>query len=204
MTDAARSPITFWFDFGSPYAWLASAQIEEVAARCGRPLAWRPILLGVIFRETGMAPLAEQRLRGDYARRDVARLARRLGLPFATATPPAGTSLSLARVFYAIALSDASLAARFAREALAAVFARGEALDQLETAMAFAARLGPDSGEAARQALSPAAREALRSTTSEALAAGVFGAPFFIVDGEPFWGQDRLPMLEAWLREGPW
>jgi 2-hydroxychromene-2-carboxylate isomerase len=204
MTHAARSPITFWFDFGSPYAWLASAQVEEVASRCGRPVAWRAVLLGVIFRETGMVPLAEQRLRGDYARRDVARVARRLGLSFATATPPTGTSLSLARVFHAIALSDASLAARFAREALAAAFARGETLDDLATAQAFAARLGRDAGEAARQALSPAAREALRSATAEALAVGVFGAPFFVVDGEPFWGQDRLPMIEAWLREGSW
>lgn len=204
MTDAMHSPITFWFDFGSPYAWLASTQVEAVAARCGRPLAWRAILLGVIFRETGMLPLAEQRLRGDYARRDVARIARRLGLAFATATPAAGTSLSLARVFHAIALSDAELAARFAREALAAVFAHGEALDDLESAQAFAARLGPDANDAACDALSPAAREALRAATAEALALGVFGAPFFVVDGEPFWGQDRLPMLEAWLREGPW
>jgi 2-hydroxychromene-2-carboxylate isomerase len=204
MTHAAPSPVTFWFDFGSPYAWLASAQVEGIASRCGRPVAWRAILLGVIFRETGMAPLAVQRLRGDYARRDVARVARRLGLPFATATPPAGTSLALARVFHAIALSDASLAARFAREALAAVFERGEVLDELAAAQAFAARLGPDAGEAARQALSPAARDALRAATAEALEAGVFGAPFFVVDGEPFWGQDRLPMLEAWLREGSW
>lgn len=204
MTDATRPPITFWFDFGSPYAWLASAQVEEIAARCGRPVAWRAILLGVVFRETGMAPLAEQRLRGDYARRDVARIARRLGLAFTTATPGAGTPLSLARVFYAIALSDAELAARFAREALAAVFARGEALDDLESAQAFAARFGGDADGAACDALSPAAREALRAATTEALALGVFGAPFFVVDGEPFWGQDRLPMLEAWLREGPW
>lgn len=204
MTDATRPPITFWFDFGSPYAWLASAQVEEIAARCGRPVAWRAILLGVIFRETGMAPLAAQRLRGDYARRDVARIARRLGLPVVTATPPPGTSLSLARVFHAIALSDAERAARFAREALAAVFAQGEALDDLASAQSFAMRLGREAGDAACDALSPAAREALRAATAEALALGVFGAPFFVVDGEPFWGQDRLPMLEAWLREGPW
>ena len=204
MTQAAPGPITFWFDFGSPYAWLASTQMEVVARRCGRAVRWRAILLGVIFRTTGAVPLGEQRLRGDYARRDLGRLARRMGLPFTTATPPPGTSLALARVFHAIALRDAALAARFAEEAFMAVFAHGEALDGLGAAQALAARLGPAAEAAAAEALSPAARTVLRVATAEALADGVFGAPFFVVDGEPFWGQDRLPMLEAWLREGPW
>ncbi len=204
MTQAAPGPITFWFDFGSPYAWLASTQVEATARRCGRTVRWSAILLGVIFRTTGAAPLGEQRLRGDYARRDLARLARQIGLPFATATPPPGTSLALARVFHAIALTDAGLAARFAAEAFMATFAQGEALDGLDAAQALAARLGPAAEAAAAEALSPAAREALRAATQEALAQGVFGAPFFVADGEPFWGQDRLPMLEAWLRGGPW
>lgn len=198
------APIAFWFDFASPYSWLAAERVEEVAARCGRPVAWRAILLGVVFRETGMAPLPAQPLRGDYARRDVARLARWLGLPFATAFAPDGTSLALARVFHALHLADPPLAARFTREALAASFGQGEDLSTLEAAQALAARLGPRAAEAARQAEAPAARAALRAATEEAIGLGVFGAPFFVVDGEPFWGQDRLPMLEAWLREGPW
>ena len=57
MTQAAPGPITFWFDFGSPYAWLASTQVEATARRCGRAVQWRAILLGVIFRTTGMRPL---------------------------------------------------------------------------------------------------------------------------------------------------
>jgi len=204
MTQAAREPITFWFDFASPYAWLASTQVEAVAQRCGRAVRWRAMLLGVIFRRTGMVPLGEQPLRGDYARRDLARLARCAGLPLATATPPAGTSLALGRVFHAIALRDEALAARFARKAFMAVFEQGETLDHLDAAQAFASRLGPAAGAAAADALAPAARTALRDATEEALAQGVFGAPFFVVEGEAFWGQDRLAMLEAWLRDGPW
>lgn len=202
----ASSPpgaITFWFDFLSPYAWLGAAQLGAVAARCRRPVRWRAILLGVVFRHTGMVPLAEQGFRGDYVRRDVARLARRLGLDFATATPPPGTSLALARVFHAIDLEDPVLAARFAEAALTATFARGETLDSVEAAQAFAARLGPSAAGAAANALGAEARATLRTATQDALAQGVFGAPFFIVDGEPFWGQDRLQLLEAWLRERP-
>ncbi|CAH0131653.1 2-hydroxychromene-2-carboxylate isomerase [Roseomonas sp. CECT 9278] len=204
MTSAAPGPITFWFDFGSPYAWLASTQVAATARRCGRTVRWRAMLLGVIFGTTGASPLGVQPLRGDYARRDLGRVARRMGLPFATATPPSGTSLALARVFHAIALRDEALAARFAAEAFMATFAEGQALDGLAAAQCFAARLGPTAAAASADALAPAARLALRDATQEALAQGVFGAPFFVVDGEPFWGQDRLPMLEAWLREGPW
>jgi 2-hydroxychromene-2-carboxylate isomerase len=204
--DGGASPgaIAFWFDFGSPYSWLASTQVAAVAERCGRPLVWRAFLLGVVFQETGMVPLGDQPLRGNYALRDVERLARRHGLECSTILPPPGTSVAVARVFHAIALHDTALAARFASAAFTAIYARGEVLGDLEAAQVFARRLGPQVAAAASQALSPQARESLRSATQAAIAGGIFGAPFFVVDGEPFWGQDRLPMLEAWLREGPW
>jgi len=195
-------PITFWFDFGSPYAWLASAQIGAVAARTGRAVVWRAFLLGVVFRQTGMAPLAVQPLRGDYALRDVARQARRLGLACATVMAPEGTSVAVGRVFHALDLQDPVLAACFAQAAFHATFALGENLATPEAALDFATRFG--AGTAAAEATAPAARAALRAATEEAVRLGVFGAPFFLVDGEAFWGQDRLPMLEAWLREGPW
>lgn len=193
------APIEFWFDFGSPYAWLAAHQIEGVAARTGRVVRWRPFLLGVVFRETELAPLAEQRLRGPYGARDVARLARRLGLPFAGATVPAGVSLACTRAFYA--LDDAGMdAPRFARAAMDAGFGAGQDLGSAAAAQALASSLGLDTSGSER----PEARTATRAATEEALLRGIFGSPFFVADGEPFWGQDRLPMLEAWLTEGPW
>lgn len=128
-TDA---PIEFWFDFASPYAWLASARIEGVGTRCGRAVVWRPMLLGVVFRETGMTPLADQPMRSTYARHDVARLAHRFGLPFATVFAPPGTSLTLGRIFYAIAAASpakpskpASGAARTCRRSRRRALSRG-------------------------------------------------------------------------------
>lgn len=199
-----QTPVLFWFDFGSPYAWLASAQLRGVAERIGRDFAWHAILLGVVFRQTGMAPLSQQGMRGAYARRDIARQAWRLGLPFATETVPEGTSLACARVFHALDLADPALAARFGEAALMAAFGHGERLDSIAAAQDLAARLGPAAREAATRAEGPAARAALRTATEEAIRRGVFGAPFFEADGEPFWGQDRLPMLEQWLRSGGW
>src|SRR3546814_10341238 len=76
------TPIDFYFDFSSPYGYLASEQIEALAARHGRTVAWRPILLGVVFQQTGGQPLLDIPLKGGYARHDLARSARLLGLPF--------------------------------------------------------------------------------------------------------------------------
>jgi 2-hydroxychromene-2-carboxylate isomerase len=194
------APIEFWFDFASPYAWLASGRIEALAARCGRALLWRPMLLGIVFRETGMAPLPAQPLRGAYAERDVARLARHHGLGFATAFAPDGVSLTLGRIFYAIAGAVPEQAPRFARAALDATFAGGEDLSQVPAARRFARSLDAAAGDAADASDAPAPRAALREATAEAIRRGVFGAPFFLVGEEPFWGQDRLPLLEACLR----
>jgi len=193
------TPIEFWFDFGSPYAWLAAHQLDGLAARTGRAIRWRPFLLGVVFRETGMAPLAEQKFRGEYGARDVARLARRLGLGFATASVPAGVSLACSRAFHALEIAGAD-APRFALAAMDAGFAEGRDIGSAEAARALAASCGLDASGGG----GPEARAALRAATEEAIRRGVFGSPFLVADGEPFWGQDRLPMLEAWIREGGW
>lgn len=193
------APVEFWFDFGSPYAWLAAHQLGGVAQRTGRALRWRPFLLGVVFRETGMAPLAEQKFRGAYGAHDVARLARRLGLGFAAASVPAGVSLACARAFYALEAAGGD-APRFALAAMDAGFAEGRDIGSEAAAQALAASLGLDASDAAEAA----PRAALRAATEEAIRRGIFGSPFFVVDGEPFWGQDRLLLLEAWIREGGW
>ena len=193
------TPLEFWFDFGSPYAWLAAHQLDGLGARTGRAIRWRPFLLGVVFRETGMAPLTEQKFRGEYGARDVARLARRLGLGFATAAVPAGVSLACSRAFYALEIAGAD-APRFAVAAMDAGFAEGRDIGSPEAArsLASACRLDASGLE------SPAARAALRAATDEAIRRGIFGSPFLIADGEPFWGQDRVPMVEEWVTRGGW
>ncbi|MBA3776904.1 MAG: DsbA family protein, partial [Betaproteobacteria bacterium] len=70
------APIDFYFDFSSPYGYLASRKIEELAAKHGREVNWRPVLLGAIFKTTGGAPLTQIPLKGDYSKRDFARSAR--------------------------------------------------------------------------------------------------------------------------------
>ena len=76
------APIDFYFDFSSPYGYFASTRIDSIAARHGRAVSWHPILLGAVFKVTGGAPLPSLPLKGDYAKSDIPRCARLLGLPF--------------------------------------------------------------------------------------------------------------------------
>src|SRR2546430_1077178 len=72
--------IEFYFDFSSPYGYLASHKIEALAAKHGREVDWRPMLLGAVFKQTGAAPLTMVPLKGDYSRRDFFRSARYHGI----------------------------------------------------------------------------------------------------------------------------
>ncbi|WP_228384565.1 2-hydroxychromene-2-carboxylate isomerase [Rhodocyclus gracilis] len=212
------SPIQFYFDFSSPYGYLASTQIDALAARHGRRVVWRPILLGVIFRTTGAAPLTEVPLKGDYARRDFARSARFLKVPFRLPAPFPVPSQAPARATLWLRERDPAAAAEFARALYRAYFVDGRDIAAPETSLAVAAacaaadrRFAERCGVADADALyaelgaalaAPALKEALKAECATALAAGVFGSPFFIVDGEAFFGVDRLPQLEHWLAEG--
>ncbi|MBI2225012.1 MAG: DsbA family protein, partial [Betaproteobacteria bacterium] len=73
------NPIDFYFDYSSPYGYFAAMKIDDLAARHGRSVNWKPILLGAVFKVTGGKPLPSLPLKGDYAKRDMARSARFLG-----------------------------------------------------------------------------------------------------------------------------
>ena len=77
-----NAPIDFYFDFSSPYGYLAAQKIEALAAKYGRAVNWRPMLLGVAFKVTGGSPLPSVPLKGDYSKRDFLRSARFHGVPF--------------------------------------------------------------------------------------------------------------------------
>ena len=197
------APIDFYFDFSSPYGFLASHLIDTLAAKYGRTVDWHPILLGVVFKETGMAPLTLIPLKGEYSRQDFARSARFHGIagfrmpakfPIASQAP--------ARIVLWLKAGDPALATRVAKALYRAYFVEGIDISNPDGAAAVAAREGVD-GAAARAAIDdPAVKDALKRGVEEAIARGVFGSPFVVVDGEPFWGLDRLDQVERWLATG--
>lgn len=198
------SPIGFWFDFSSPYGYVASQLIEDVAARHGRAVNWHPVLLGPIFKAVGTAPLTAMPIKGEYSRHDFARTARYHRVPFRLPENfPAGTQVA-SRAFYLIADGDAGKARDFAGRVFRAYFAEGRDVADPAVVLELAAAAGVDIAALAEPLKGEAIKERLKSEVGKAMAAGVFGSPFFIVDGEPFWGVDRIPAMEEWMRTGGW
>lgn len=199
----SASPIDFYFDFSSPYGYFAAQKIEPLAAKYGRSVRWHPLLLGVIFKQTGGAPLTEVPLKGEYSKRDFARSARFHGLP-EFRMPPVFPIPSQApsRIMLWAGAQDPAARARVAQALYRAFFVDGLDIAQPDVAAAVAGRAGFDAAGARAAVDDPVYKDALRREVEEAVAAGVFGSPFVIVDGEPFWGLDRFDQLERWLAQG--
>ncbi|GIK99774.1 MAG: 2-hydroxychromene-2-carboxylate isomerase [Alphaproteobacteria bacterium] len=198
------APLDFYFDFSSPYGYFASKRIDEIGRRHGREVTWRPFLLGVAFKTTGQTPLVEQPLRGDYHRHDFERTARRYKLPFRMPESFPFASLAAARAYYWLADRDPGAAKGLARAVYDAVFGEGRDVTKAEAVADIAARLGVDRAALLAAVDDPAVKERLKAETEAAVRRGVFGSPFVLVDGEPFWGSDRLDQVEEWLATGGW
>lgn len=199
------APIDFYFDFSSPYGYLASEKIEALAAKHGRNVHWRPVLLGVIFKQTGAAPLTQIPLKGDYSRRDMERSAKFHEVPdFRLPSKFPIPSQAAARIVLWTQQRDAALAASVVHALYRALFVEDRDISDPDIAVAAAATCGVDAA-AARSAIDdPAIKDALKRANEDAVARGVFGSPYIVVDGEPFWGLDRLDQVERWLATGGW
>ncbi len=197
-------PIEFWFDFASGYAYFAALEIESLGHRLSRKIDWRPYTLGTAFKATGARGLSSTPLKRDYAQKDWQRIARLRGVPFHLPAHHPSVALAATRVFYLIKDTDPTLAKKFARALFDAYFTRGIDSGNLDHVMAVAAPLGLDVGDLATRAASQDIKARVKKISEQAVALGVFGSPFFIVDAEPFWGWDRLPMMEDWIKKGGW
>ena len=198
------APIEFWFDFSSPYGYLASTRIDAIAARHGRTVAWKPFLLGVAFKANNTAPLTESPMKGPYSKHDFARTARLFGVPITLPEPFPFSALVPSRAFYWLHDKDPALAVRFAQAVFHEAFVAGRIVAGAEATAAVAAPLGIDRAALLAALNEPAVKDRLRVEVEAGLAKGVFGSPFAIVDGEPFWGADRLEQVERWIATGGW
>ncbi len=203
-TETTTGEIDFYFDFSSPYGYFAAARIDEVVTPFDRTVRWRPILLGPAMEKTGNRPLSDQGAKGEYSVHDWDRLARFMGLPWSLPDPFPIATVRTARTFYWIEENSPDQAKPFAMAAYKAYFGDGAAINDPETVAEIAAGLGLD-----RQAVLDGIEQSsiklrLRDEVDQALEKGVFGSPYVIVDGEPFWGADRFWMIKRWLKSGGW
>ncbi len=197
-------PIEFYFDFSSPYGYLAAECIDDLAARHGRDVAWRPYLMGVAMKVTGSAPLVRRPMVGAYSRHDMARSARRLKVPFRFPEPFPIATIAACRAVYWTERAGAEAAKSLARALYRAYFADGRNISEADMVADVAATSGADRDALLAGIQEPAIKDRLKEVTNAAVERGIFGSPFFVVDGEPFWGHDRMDEVERWLEAGGW
>ncbi len=195
--------LEFWYEFASTYSYLSVMRIEELAARRGVSVAWKPFLLGPIFLAQGWrdTPFRLYPRKGHYMVRDMERLCAARGLPF-----------TLSRLFPQNGLNAARLALLGVKEGWTPAFTREVFLRQFrdeadiseKAVLAEALRaIGRDPEDLMARIQDPAVKEALKSQTDRAVSLGIFGAPTFLTDdNELFWGDDRLEQAVDWAAGG--
>jgi 2-hydroxychromene-2-carboxylate isomerase len=199
----APRPIDFYFDFSSPYSYIASEWIEALAARHGRTVAWKAILLGATFQAAELKSPVSYPIKREYALRDFERSARFEGVPLKNPSRFPVPTQNAARVFWWLNDSDPERARDWARHCLRAFFARDVDPSDPANLRSLATEFGLDADTAEGVWNDPVWKQRLKAENEAAIAAGVFGGPFFVIDGEPFWGNDRRPQIERWLEKGP-
>lgn len=201
----SKPPIDFWCDFISPYGYLASLRIDALAARHGREVRWHPMLLGIsVLKVMGLKPIMETPLKQDYVPREIGRYLRLYGLQLQRALGAAPMNpLPAARAFAWLLRHDAAHARGFAHQVYDRYWRHGEDLSE-SAALADAARGAGIAAQTMALATGAEGAALLRAEVDAAISSGVFGSPFFIVDGEPFFGVDKLELIEHWLEEGGW
>ena len=196
--------IDFYFDFSSPYGYLAAEMIEALGQRVNRAVNWHPILLGVVFKSTGGQPLTMAPMKGPYSENDFRRSAAFYGVPYrAPSVFPIATQ-NPARAVLWMQEKHPAHAKKFTLELYRAFFRGDRDISKLDVIGDIAAGLGYSAEEVVAATQSDDIKSKLKTNVEAAMAQGIFGSPFFIVDGEQFWGADRLPMMEQWISRGAW
>lgn len=190
--------IEFFWDVTSPYTYLASTQIEEVAARHGAKLQWRPFLLGGVFKSTNNKPPADNPYKVRYMLRNLQHWADYLGVPFRF--PENFPIMSLLPMRTAVAADRDGRGPAYAKALMQAYWVEGVNLADPETLRATADAAGFDGAELIAAAETPEVKDALKAATAEAVQRGAFGAPTFFVGDELFWGNDNIVLLDAYLQ----
>lgn len=197
---AALNPrtIEFYFDPISPYSWLAARQCARLDD-AGIRLDFRPVLFAALLAAHGNKGPAELPAKRDYTMRDVLRNAARLGLP--AVGPPTHPFNPLRALRMCSALDDVDQRRRFGMALLAAAWEGGLDLTDDAILLQLAADCGLDGTALLTRAGDAGVKRQLVEATDAAIAAGIFGVPTFSVDGELFWGADRIDAV-LWRLQG--
>jgi 2-hydroxychromene-2-carboxylate isomerase len=193
--------LDFFLEFASTYSYPAAMRIAPLATEAGVTVRWRPFLLGPLFKAQGLttSPFNIYPVKGRYMWRDLERLCGDLGLAFYPPDPFPQPSLLASRVAH-VGLAE-GWGEEFCRAVYRAEFAERRQIGDENVICDVLAGLGVDAAAVLQAAQSDAIKAKLRADTEEAGRLGMFGAPSFVtVDGELFWGNDRLEQALAWAK----
>ncbi len=187
-----------WFEFASTYSYPAVMRVEALARAAGEPIVWRPFLLGPIFKSQGWndSPFNVLPVKGRYMWRDLERVTSAAGIPFRRPSTFPRTGLIAARV--ACRFAEEPWLPAFVRTVYRANFAEDLDISSRDVVADCLVTAGAEAAPALAAAVTDAAKAQLRAQTERAAELGIFGAPTFIVDGELFWGNDRLEQALVW------
>lgn len=190
--------LEFYYDYSSPYSYLADTQVEAIAKRAGASLVRRPMLLGGVFKATGNASPMTVALKAKWAAFDMPMWAKHYGVPF-NRNPffPVNT---LALMRGAAAAQIDGVFERYHPAIYKAMWVDGINLNDMGEVAKLLAAAGLDAAKIGSRIQDQDVKDRLKATTEEAVARGVFGAPTSFVGGMMFFGNDRLPFVEMALK----
>jgi 2-hydroxychromene-2-carboxylate isomerase len=192
--------VEFWFDVGSPAAYLAWTQMPRLASDTGATVVYKPFLLGGVFQATGNRSPMEVPAKSRWMTEDLARFARRYGVPFAHNPHFPINTLTLMRGALGLQMHQPERLLLYGDAVYRAIWVDGKDMND----PAVVGAVLQDAGFDARQLLAltqqQQVKDGLKTVTQDAAARGVFGAPTFFVGNQMFWGQDRLDFVREALR----
>lgn len=191
--------VAFYFDFGSPYSYLAYKELPRVAQRTGAEIIWRPILLGGVFKATGNHSPAEIPAKGLWSKTDTQRWSRRYGANLRQNPHFPVNTLALMRAATGFQMRDEAAFHRYVAAIFTAMWEEQRNLNDPAEIGAVLTAAGFDAREVLAMIDDPVVKDALKQATEAAVARGLFGVPSFIVGDELFWGNDRLLFVEEAL-----
>ena len=191
---AVRKPrsLELWFEFGSNYSYLTVMRIEELARGRDVAIAWKPFLLGPIFKSLGWStsPFVLQKEKGAYVWRDMERECQKYGLPWRRPSEFPRKALLPMRV--ALLGADQPWIGEYSRRMMRINFVEDRDMNTPEAVGQVLDALGLPATDLLGAAQSEDNKQRLREQTEEARRRGVFGAPTFFVGSQMYWGNDRL------------
>ncbi|MGP5174333.1 2-hydroxychromene-2-carboxylate isomerase [Psychrobacter immobilis] len=191
--------VEFFFDVGSPASYLAWTQLESMAQRTNAQIIWRPMLLGAVFQATGNASPAAVPAKGPYMLKDLQRFSNIYGVPFNFNPFFPLNTMHLMRG--ATAYLEEPEFQTYLAAIFNALWSEKLNMESPEVVAEVLTKAGIDVTDFMARISETEVKERLKDTTAEAVARGVFGAPSFFVNGEMFFGQDRLSFVETALKE---